>query len=518
MKVKNRSFLSSSSLIMLCLGFALLVRLLAGNSTLSPQGQNMLAIAALMSTLWISEAIPIAATALLPLALFPVFGIMNSKSVALHFGNHLIFLYVGGFLIAVAMQKWNLHRRIALLIVSLVGTSPRRIVLGFMAATAFLSMWISNTATTMMMFPIAIAVVFQVLNITSKDDYNPSTIESGFATAIMLGIAYAASIGGISTLVGTPPNVVLVGMVQKMYPQTGGLSFGAWMVLTVPFSITFLLIVWVGLTRFFFKGAFEALEEKHISSSHIAKERKKMGKLAYEEKWVATVFVLTALLWITRQSIDFGPFILPGWSSLVPFGAKYHDTTVAMAMGLLLFFIPSKARKSESESNLLHWDEFERQAPWGVLILFGGGFALAAGIEEAGVAQWIAHFLVGFKGLPVVVLMLATCVLITFLTEITSNLATTAVLLPILGPAAVGMGLHPFILMVPAAISASCAFMLPVATPPNAIVYSSGWIQISQMSRVGIVFNLIGVVLATLLVTFFSRSILGYTTYITAGW
>jgi sodium-dependent dicarboxylate transporter 2/3/5 len=485
--------------------------------------QRMAAVAVLMAIWWISEAVPIAAVALLPLALYPLFGIMASRQVAVSYANHLVFLFLGGFLIAIAIERVNLHLRIALHILRAIGSSPRRLLLGFMVATAFLSMWISNTASTMMMLPIGMAVVHEL---TRQKEDGEAGAEPGENTplglSLMLAIAYSASIGGIGTLVGSPPNIVFAGFVRKAFPNAPEISFLKWMMVGFPLVVVFLLIAWVYLSNGLVKYLGTRIGEAHERKAREAKtaelidsQIKSLGPMSKAERWVLIVFATTAFLWIFRQPLELGGITVPGWSHLFAAPDLFHDATVAMFMGLLLFLIPIDYRRGEY---ILNWKTAEERLPWGVLLLFGGGFALASGFQETGLAGWIGQSLGIWKYIPPLILVVLTCLLMTFLTELTSNTATTTMMMPVLAATAVGLDIHPFLLMIPGTISASCAFMMPVATPPNAIVFGSGYVTIPQMARKGLALNLIGVVMVTAVVYFVAFSVFGITAGEVPSW
>ncbi|MEX2579142.1 MAG: SLC13 family permease [Verrucomicrobiales bacterium] len=458
----------------------------------NPAVGRMAAVAALMAVWWITDAIPLAATSLLPLVLYPLTGIMSGREVAPVYVNYVIFLFVGGFLIALAMERWNLHRRIALNIIRKIGSKPSRLVLGFMVATAFLSMWISNTATAIMMLAIGLAVIKQAE--TSFGVEKTADLE----VALLLGIAYGASIGGLATLVGTPPNLALVRLFDLSFPAAGDagyrLSFGQWMLLGVPLSAAMLGCVWLVLTRVFYR--FD--DDLELAPEVLDEEHRRLGKMGYEEKVVMGVFCATALLWVSRMDLNLGLFTVPGWSRLLPFGDLIDDGTVAIAMALVLFLVPAKHRGEgeDSHGKILDSGVFSR-LPWHIVLLFGGGFALAKGFQASGLSEWVGGGFAGLEDAPVPVLVATIAAGITFLTEMTSNTATTEMILPLLASIATAAKIHPLVLMVPAALAASCAFMMPVATPPNAIVFASGRITIAQMARVGFVINLIGVALIT---------------------
>ncbi|MEE3346696.1 MAG: SLC13 family permease [Nitrospinota bacterium] len=471
---------------------------------LTPEGQRMLAVTALMAIWWIGEGTSIAVTALLPLVLFPLLGILPSKLVAPNYGNHLIFLFLGGFMIALALEKWNFHKRLALWIILAIGTQPQRIVLGFMTATAFMSMWISNTASTMMMLPVAMAVVRQIALDGSlkgkKNDVTRQTIENGLGLVLMLGLAYSASIGGVGTLIGTAPNIVFAGFYKKLFPENPEITFFSWMVLAVPVVMVFIPIVWMYLCRFVSPVRLGSIS----GGSHeiIQRELDGLGSINRAEKIVAAVFCLTAFLWIFRKPISLGEFVIPGWSELFVHQQYLHDSTVAMAMGILLMLLPVNGVKGlvvngKREWFALDWNTVQSKIPWGILLLFGGGFALASGFGATGLDKWIGDKLTGVAGWPLWAVVLTICLAVTFLTELTSNTATTTMILPILGMAAVAATVHPLFFMLPATLAASFAFMLPVATPPNAIVFGSGWVSVPQMSRAGLVLNFVGAGIVT---------------------
>ncbi len=471
---------------------------------MTESAQRMFAVVAMMAIWWVGEGTSLAVTAMLPLVLFPLLGIMPSKQVAPNYANHLIFLFLGGFMIALAMEKWNFHKRLALWIINAMGTDPKRIVLGFMIATAFLSMWISNTASTMMMLPVAMAVVRQIaldasLNGARNFD-SQKQIENGLGLVLMLALAYSASIGGVGTPIGTPPNIVFAGFYRNLFPDNPEISFFQWMTMALPIVLVFIPITWVYLCRFV--SPFPMSQIEGGESGIIQQELDEMGSMSRAEKIVATVFCFTAFLWIFRQPIVVGDFIIPGWSSLFENPKFLHDSTVAMAMGLLLLVMPVNGTQGltlngKTEWFVLDWKTVQSKTPWGILILFGGGFALAAGFGVSGLDQWIGSKLTGVSDWPLWMTVLVICLAVTFLTELTSNTATTTMILPILGMAAVAATIHPLFFMVPATLAASFAFMLPVATPPNAIVFGSGWVSIPKMSRAGLILNLIGAGIVT---------------------
>ncbi|WP_340157493.1 DASS family sodium-coupled anion symporter [uncultured Maribacter sp.] len=446
-----------------------------------PEGLSVQANAVLASTIWIAiwwitEAIPIAVTAMLPLVLFPLSGGLDLSSTSGAFGHKYVFLYMGGFIIAIAIEKWNLHRRIALNIINLIGSNIRKIILGFMMATAFLSMWISNTATAVMMLPIGLAIIKQLQD-------NPDTVEDEnqtFGKALMLAIAYSASIGGVATLIGTPPNLVLAGVILDTYGYE--ITFMQWFAFGLPISIILIFICWKYLTKYAF-----SFKQKSFpgGKQEIQRLLSGLGRITYEEKIVALVFALTAFCWITRSVL---------LQKLLP---ALDDTIIAIFFAIVLFLIPSK-KKGEQ---VINWEEAVKM-PWGIILLFGGGMALAKGFESSGLAEWIGSQMTTLSGLPILILILVLIASVNFLTEITSNLATTAMLLPVLAPMALTIDVHPFVLMVGAAVAASCAFMLPVATPPNAVVFGSGYLRIPDMVGKGLFMNIISIFILTFFVYF----------------
>ena len=463
-----------------------------------PEGRRTAAITLLMATWWITEAIPLAATALLPIALFPLLAILPAGETTAAYGDPNIFLFAGGFFIAMAMQKWRLHERIALSIILRAGTAPARLVLGFMIATAALSLWISNTATTVMMLPIAIGVIEQIERQRGA---------SPFAPCLLLGLAYAASIGGIGTLIGTPPNLVLAAQFTRLYPEAPPIGFLQWMLFGIPLVLIFLPLTWLLLTRVLFRfpraDARDADARDADARAPIRDRLIALGPISRGERTVAIVAALTALAWIFRADINLGSVSIPGWSGLFPRPAMIHHATIAIFFAALLFIIPVDLRRRQFA---LDW-EWARRIPWDVLILFGGGLALARAFESSGLVLWLGGRLGGLGTLPPILIVMAVCTLLTFTTELTSNVATATIMLPILGGAAPALGLHPLILMIPAGVSASCAFMLPVATPPNAIVFGGGRLTVAQMARAGLAVNILGIFLVTALMWLIGFSI-----------
>ncbi len=502
---------SKRPLVFLLLGIFLFLLLLLFPvpEGLTVSARNMIAVAALMAVWWLGEAAPIPVTALLPLALYPLLGILPSSEVGPFYGNHLIFLYLGGFMIGLAMQRTGLHRRFALNVVRCLGMGLERLVFGFMIACAFLSMWISNTATTLLLLPVAMAVVRQVASnavIPGKsEEESRSLVTSGFGMTLMLGLAYSASIGGVGTLIGTPPNIIFAGFWKAQFPDQEEISFLSWMLIALPLVVVFLPVVWWVLCRFVAPVRLDDIQSSGDASEVLEEEIKTLGSMSRAERFVSWVFGITALLWIFRKPISLGAVSLPGWSTLLPWPGFPHDATVAIGMGLLLMIVPLSLfgkTSGEGDQNLsvaLDWETFLRGVPWGILLLFGGGFALAGGFRATGLDVWIGGHLAGMEDLPLWMVVLGLCLGLTFLTEMTSNTATATMILPVIAAGADAAGIDPLVLLVPATLSVSCAFMMPIATPPNAIVFSSGWVTIPQMARAGVVLNILGAVFITLI-------------------
>ena len=469
--IQKSLFLISGPLLFLAMQF------FSPPAGMSESAYSLLSITLWMALWWVTESVPIAITALLPIILFPMTGAVDLQTTTASYGHKYIFLYMGGFMLAIAIEKWNLHKRIALNIIKIIGTNISKIILGFMVATAFLSMWISNTATAVMMLPIAMSIVAQLQD-------NPNTEKNEnliFGKALMLSIAYSASIGGMATLIGTPPNLVFAGYVEETYGIE--ITFLQWFKFGVPIAIPLLVIAWLYLTKFAFK-----FKQKEFpgGKEEINRLLVLIGPMKREEKLVSSIFVLTAFCWITRSFIlqEFFPFI--------------DDTIIAMTAGVLLFVVPA----SDFKKRLITWEDAVK-LPWGIILLFGGGMALAAGFQITGLASWLGAQMSVFQGLSVLVLVFVVITLVNFFTEFTSNLATTAMLLPILAPIAISLNINPYMLMVACTIAASCAFMMPVATPPNAVVFGSGYLRIPDMIKSGIWMNIISILFLTLMVYYF---------------
>jgi len=450
------------------------VLVLPNPETLSIEAQRAAAIFVWMGIWWATEAVPIAITALIPLVFFPLLGVSSIESTAAPYANKNVFLFLGGFFLSIAIQKCNLHKRIALTVLRFTGTGGRSIIGGFMFSSCLLSMWIMNTSTTIMLLPIGLAIITVVKE--SMHELS-DTDKINFQVALLLGIAYAANIGGIATLIGTAPNMALNGFMEEQYGVS--ISFLDWMKVGLPVSLILLPMSWFTLTRISFPVNFETSSE---TQETIQIMREGIGKTKTPEKRVFVIFLMTALLWVFRSPIN----NIPGMEGLT-------DPGIAMLCGLTLFLTPSGGNQ---EHNLLEWKDAEKGVPWGILLLFGGGLTLAAAAQNTGLAAWIGNLMP--VGLSIVFLVVIFSALIIFLTELTSNLATTATFLPIVAVIATQFGFNPLLLTASIAIAASCAFMLPVATPPNAIVFGSELIKVPQMMRAGIAINIIAIVIVSL--------------------
>jgi len=448
---------------------------------LSPAAWRVAAVAVLMAILWITEALPLAVTALMPLVLFPALGVAPVDAAAAPFANPLIFLFMGGFLIALAIERWNLHRRIALMLLSAIGAREDLQVGGILLATALVSMWVSNTATALMMLPVALSIAPRpAAGATGGED-------ARFAAALLLAVAYGASIGGVATLVGTPPNALFAGYMLASHGID--LGFGRWMLLGLPVTLLMLAVTWVLLTRVLYPLRRVPVPGAHAAVRHALAE---LGPASTAEKRTAVVFGLTALAWISRP-------LLAHW---VP---GLSDTSVAIAGALALFLVPSGAARGEK---LLDWTQAER-LPWGVLLLFGGGLSLAAAISDSGLAGWIGGRLAALETWPTVLVIGAVVLLITLFSELASNTATAAAFLPVVAALATRLGEDPMVLALPAALAASFGFMLPVATPPNAIVFASGRLTVAAMLRAGAWLDVLGVLVIIVVVTILAGPVFG---------
>ncbi len=455
------------------------ILLVSNNWSIATAG--MVATTVLMCIWWVTTPIPLAATSLLPILAFPIFGIESMNDTASRYSNSLVMLLIGGYLIAQAIERSNLHRRIALTIIKLLGAKPGRIIIAFMATSAFLSMWISNTATSVMMVAIGVTLL-DALDITTDTKEGKA-----LSLAVMFGIAYGCSIGGISTLIGTPTNLVLLSVMSEIFPGEAQISFGQWILFGLPISLGMLLILWFTLTRVFYRPLHQ-INLKSITAQNALDDIKPWTS---GEKRVAIIFVLTGLLWVFRRDLVLGPVTIPGWGSLWEPLSQINDGMVAIFMALILFILP--AGKDKPGERLLVEDSIKKM-PWPILLLFGGGFAMAGGFVESGLTEKLAQAFQQLEGTPTPVIIGLSCLGMTFLTEFTSNVGSASIVLPILASLSDGLQIAPYTLLLPVTLSASMAFMMPVATPPNAIVFSSGRVTVSEMVKIGFVLNLLAVV------------------------
>jgi len=454
----------------------------------NPLITNMIAIAVLMAILWLTEALPLSVTALLPVVLYPMFGIMNGKEVSATYFNHIIFLFIGGFIVALAMEKWNLHKRIALRILLWMKIRAGNILFGFMFASFFLSMWISNTATTMMMIPIVLSIINRFGEEMDQESHKRYTI------ALLLGVAYSASVGGIATLIGTPPNIVFSQIYSITFPDAPEISFAQWMIFALPLALTMFAIIW-GILYILYvpkKALNDKLKEK------LRKQYNELGKISFEEIVVLIAFIILALLWLFRSGIDidFGKNInlnIPGWASLFAHPEYFNDGTAAILISLLLFVIPSKNKKNDTIID----KDTAMKLPWNIVLLFGGGFALAKGFVESGLSLYIANSFSSLTQIKPIFLVFAIAFFLSLLTEFTSNTATAQMALPLLAAISVSAKINPLLIMIPATVATSLAFIMPVATPPNVIVFGTGKLRILDMAKPGIIIDILGVLVVT---------------------
>lgn len=457
-----------------CATVAALLLLVPADAQFTPAVRTTAAVGLFMALLWLTEAVPMGLTALIPLIAFPVAGLATTEKIAAPYANPAVFLFLGGFLVSATFERWGLHRRMAFFALRRVGTEPRKIVFAVILVTAFLSMWISNTATTLMMTPIAVAIVGGLGK------------EARTAEATLLGVAYAASLGGLGTPIGTPTNLIFLGAVRELFPAAKTITFAEWMVFGVAYLIVLVPICWlvVVVTARVPKGAAIPLDELGLE---------RPGAMSRAEKTALALCVATALLWILRADINLGSMVVPGWSRLFPSPKAVSDATVAVAMAFLAFLLPAGGGK-----RLLQWEEFKR-IPWDVLILFGGGFALADALETSGFSKWAGARLSFVGGWHPVLMILVICIVVTLLSEVASNVATATAMMPIAAALATSIGVHPYVLMLPAVLAASSGFMLPVATAPNTIVYSTGLIRVKAMARSGLLLDIAAAIVITLL-------------------
>jgi len=471
---KKIGLLAGPLFFLLCLAF------LPVSESFSLPMRNALASTGWIAIWWLTEAVPIPATSMLPLLLFPLTGVMEFRDTAVGYADSIVFLFLGGFIIAAAMQRWNLHRRIALTIVKAMGPKPTRLIFGFMLATGFLSMWISNTATSMMLMPVGLAVILQLARIIKEQNLEIE-VEAGkfaFGTALMLGIAYSASIGGMGTLIGTPPNAIFASVAESSLETD--ISFLDWIIFGFPLAMVFIIVAWFYLVKYF---KLDKIKELVADASIIENEIKQLGPMKAEEKKVLAVFSLVALGWITRGLI---------FEELLP---ALNDSMIAIAGALILFILPSDFNRG---TFILDWDSAVK-IPWGILILFGGGIAIAGSFEESGLTEWLGQQLAILQDTPPLLVIFGIFALVVFLSNITSNTGTVSMILPVMIAMAGAMAVHPLGFMIVATSAASFAFILPVATPPNAVIFSSGYVPIEKMARVGLGITLITILLLPLI-------------------
>ncbi|MFT7033984.1 MAG: sodium-dependent dicarboxylate transporter 2/3/5 [Cyclobacteriaceae bacterium] len=451
---------------------------------MKPEALRALGVALLMATWWVTECIPIYATAFVPIALFPLLGILDAGTTTENYGHNYVLMLLGGFFLAKAIELSGLHKRIALFIISRLGTSRPKIILSFMIATAALSFWIANVAVTLLMLPIALAIVDKE---EENDQRNPN-----FGLAMMLAIAYAASVGGTGSLIGTPPNMVFAGVVSKLFPEHPEIDFLEWMKLGTPIVVIILPIIWIYVIKYFkISGNFTGSKEV------IDQEIRSIGKMTSMEKRVLGIFIFTALGWIFRRDIELDQFVIPGWSSLLGIKDYVHDSTVGIISALLLFAVPSGNKVAEPK-RLLDWKSAS-QVPWGVVMIVGGGYAIADSFKHTGLADYLGGQLSFISVYPTIIILVVVIFLMIFITEINSNTATANIFLPVLGAMAIAGQMDPFLLMIPATFACSFAFMLPSGTGTNAVIFGSNRVTIPEMAKCGFGLNLLCVILLTLL-------------------
>jgi sodium-dependent dicarboxylate transporter 2/3/5 len=457
-----------------------------------PAVGHALAVAAWLAIYWLTEAIPLAATALIPVVLFPLLGVMDAAAVASEYFNDLIFLFIGGFLLAIAMEEWGLHRRVALRILAWIGHSPSTLLLGVMGATWAISWWVSNTATTLMMLPI-------VLALATKLEERAGADARSLTVALLLSVAYGASIGGMATIIGTAPNLVFVRVHALSFPDAPPLTFLTWMTVAAPISTAVGALAFLYLRARFLRSCRIDVDREMLRT-----EQRSLGIVSFEERAVFVTFLVFIVLVVTRADVVVGETTIRGWASRIGVGNRVGDGAVAIGTALVLFVLPSRSRPGF----VLETPAIAR-LPWDIVILFGGGFALAEAIQVSGASHYLGEQLAGLAGAPPLLVLFAVCTLVCFLSELASNTALAQVVLPVLGSMATVTGLHPLFLMVPATLAASCGFMLPVATPPNAIVFGTRRVRTGEMVRAGFAIDWIGIVVVTLAMYTWGRWVLG---------
>lgn len=467
---------------------ALLVWLFADLDPANRQTTLMAGVTVWMCTWWFTEAVSLAVTALVPVLMLPVLGIADCKSVSQQYTDSIVFLFIGGFMLAFAIEKWQLHKRIALKILSVVGTKPATVLFGVMLSTYLISNWISNTATTMMLFGAVFALIQETKNYISKNS-------GKFAAALLLGLAFSATIGGLATPVGTPPNMYFFKAYKQAFPESTDLNFLKWSSIGYPISITFLLFTFFVLNFYFLRKKVNL----DIDKSYFKNAYAQLGKFSWEEKWVFGVFISCILLWFTRADIDFGSFVFKGWNHIFIVPKYVDDAFVAILAAMVLFLIPSKANKGEA---LLIWDD-AKKLRYDIILMFGSGFALAYGFEISGLSDWLATSLHILKGVPPFFIILGICMVVTVISEFASNIASIQLAIPVMVALQKDLEVAPLLLMMPATFAASLGFMLPVATAANTIVFGTREIEMRDMLRVGIVLDIVGILIITCMCYFY---------------
>jgi solute carrier family 13 (sodium-dependent dicarboxylate transporter), member 2/3/5 len=460
-----------------------LVLILPEPEGMSVAAKNTAAVVLLMSFWWISAAIPIYATAFLPVVLFPLLKILPAADTAVNYGHNYVLMLLAGFILAKAIETQNLHKRIALVLINKFGTSRKKIILSIMLASAFMSMWIANVTAALLMLPIALAIIL-------KEEAG-SSVKTGFSSALMLGVAYAATIGGVGTLIGSPTNLILIGVMEKLFPKAPPITFFSWLKIGLPIVLIFLPVVWFYLVKH-----FRISGNLGDDQSVIKDELKGLGKMSPGEKRVMYVFFLAIFGWVFREDFVFGSFVIPGWSSVLGLNNYVHDSTVAMICALLLFMIPAEKNK-----RIINWKE-AGSIPWGVVMIVGGGYAVADGFKVTGLATWLGHTLVFISNYPSIIVLIIVVTFVLFFTEVNSNTATANIFLPVLASLAVAGNSNPLLLMIPATIASSFAFMMPAGTGPNTVIFASERITIAEMAKCGLWLKLITVVLLILILYF----------------
>ena len=461
------------------------VQLFYSFSELDVKAVFMIGVAVWMAWWWMTEVVPVAITAMLPMILLPVFGIASAKETGTKYMDSILFLYIGGFILAFALEKWNLHKRVAFKILSVAGTKPSRILMGVMFTSFFISMWISNTATVMMLLAAVLALISEMDN-----HYNDPKFKRNLAAALLIGLAYAASIGGMATLVGTPTNMIFYREYTNNFPEAKDMDFFEWAKIGIPFSLFLLVVAYQVLRLLFFRTRNQAV----VSSDYFKVKLQELGPWSKEEKRVAVVFMLTVLLWFTRADIDLGSFVIKGWSNLLPGYESYvDDGVIAVFAALLLFLLPAADRNAK----LMTWSD-AKKLPFEIILLFGGGFALAFGFEKSGLSQVMAGSVASLHIHPVLI-VLVVVTMITIISEFASNVATIQLMIPLLISGFAGSDLNPLFILVSATLAASLGFMMPIATPPNTIVYGTKFIHTRELARAGLIVNVVGILGITLI-------------------